>query len=44
MDVFSSAWDGSNNALEDDPRPNIRQLTTEGLAENKISVIEQLTL
>jgi len=33
---------GSRNAVEDDPRPNILQLTTEGLTENKISVIEQL--
>jgi len=32
---------GSRNAAEDDPRPNILQLNTEGLAENKISVIEQ---
>jgi len=43
-----SAWDGSNNALlsgkaaEDDLRPNILQLNTEGLTDNKISVIEQL--
>jgi len=33
---------GSRNAAEDDPRPNILQLNTEGLIENKISVIEQL--
>jgi len=32
---------GSRNAVEDDPRPNILQLITEGLTENKISV-EQL--
>jgi len=31
---------GSRNAAEDDPRPNILQLNTEGLTENKISVIE----
>jgi len=46
-----SAWDGLNNALlrarqrnaaEDDPRPNILQLNTEGLTD-KIFVIEQLT-
>ena len=34
---------GSRNAAEDDPRPNILQMNTEGLTENKISVIEQLT-
>jgi len=33
---------GSRNAAEDDPRPNIIQLNTEGLTDNKISVIEQL--
>jgi len=33
---------GSRNAVEDDPRPNILQLNTEGLTDNKISVIEQL--
>jgi len=33
---------GSRNAAEDDPRPNILQLNTEGLTENKISVIKQL--
>jgi len=33
---------GSRNAAEDDPRPSIIQLNTEGLTENKISVIEQL--
>ena len=33
---------GSRNAAEDDPRPNILQLNTEGLTANKISVIEQL--
>ena len=33
-----SSW----NAAEGDPRPNILQLNTEGLTENKISVIEQL--
>jgi len=31
---------GSRNAAEDDPRPNILQLNTEGLNDNKISVIE----
>ena len=33
---------GSRNAAEDDPQPNILQLNTDGLTENKISVIEQL--
>ena len=33
---------GSRNAAEDDPRPNILQLNTEGLTDNKISVIERL--
>jgi len=33
---------GSRNAAEDDPRPNILQLNTEGLNANKISLIEQL--
>jgi len=33
---------GSRNAAEDDPRLNILQLNTEGLTDNKISVIEQL--
>jgi len=33
---------GSRNAAEDDPRPNILQLNTEGLTANKICVIEQL--
>jgi len=34
---------GSRNAgVEDDARPNILQLNTEGLTANKISVIEQL--
>ena len=33
---------GSRNAAEDDSRPNILQLNTEGLTANKISVIEQL--
>jgi len=33
---------GSRNAAEDDPRPNILQLNTEGLTDNKISVIELL--
>jgi len=33
---------GSRNAAEDNPRPNILQLNTKGLTENKISVIEQL--
>ena len=32
----------SRNATEDDPRPIKLQLNTEGLTENKISVIEQL--
>ena len=32
----------SRNATEDYPRPNILQLNTEGLTENKISVIEKL--
>jgi len=29
-------------AAEDDPRPNILQLITEGITANKTSVIEQL--
>ena len=33
---------GSRNASEYDPRPNILQLNTEGLTDNKISAIEQL--
>jgi len=34
---------GSRDAApEDDPRPNIIQLNTEGSTANKISVIEQL--
>ena len=33
---------GSRNAAEDDPRPNILQLNTEWLTDNKISVIGQL--
>jgi len=33
---------GSRNAAEDDPRPSILQLNTEGLTDNKISVIDQL--
>ena len=33
---------GSRNAAEDDPRPNILQLNTDGLTENAIFVIEQL--
>jgi len=33
---------GSGNVAEDDSRPNILQLNTEGLTDNKISVIEQL--
>jgi len=33
---------GSRNAAEDDTRPNILHLNTEGLTANKISVIEQL--
>jgi len=44
-----SAWHGSNNALLRARqqkccrrRPNIHQLNTEGLTENKISVIKQL--
>ena len=32
---------GSRNAVEDDPRPSILQLNTEGLIANKITVIEQ---
>jgi len=32
----------SKNAAEDDPQPNILQLNTKGLTENKISVIKQL--
>jgi len=32
---------GSRNAAEDDPRPNILQLNTDGLTANKVSVIEQ---
>ena len=32
----------SRNAAEDDPRPSILQLNTEGLTDNKISIIEQL--
>jgi len=32
----------SRNAAEDDPQPNILQMNTEGLTENKIFVIEQL--
>ena len=31
----------SRNAAEDNPLPNILQLNTEGLTDNKISVIEQ---
>jgi len=30
------------NAADDNPRPNILQLNTEGLTANKISVLEQL--
>jgi len=33
---------GSKNAVEDDPRPNVLQLNTEGLTASKISIIEQL--
>jgi len=33
---------GSRNAAEDEPRPNIFQLNTEGITDNKISVTEQL--
>ena len=33
---------GSRNAAEHDPRPNTLQLNTDGLTDNKISVIEQL--
>jgi len=33
---------GSRNAAEDDPKPSILQLNTEGLTENKIFIIEQL--
>jgi len=33
---------GIRDAAEDDPRPNILLLNTEGLTANKISVIEQL--
>jgi len=33
---------GSWNAAEDNPRPNILQLNTEGLTENKVPIIEQL--
>jgi len=36
------SWRGSRNAAEDDPRPSILQLNTEGLIANKISVIEPL--
>jgi len=32
---------GSSNAAEDDSRPNIIQLNTEGLTDNKIFDIEQ---
>jgi len=32
----------SSTAAEDDPRPSILQLDTEGLTANKISVIKQL--
>jgi len=48
LDVFSVGWvrelrRGSRDAAsEDDPRPNILQLNTEGMTANKISVIEQL--
>jgi len=38
LDVFSVGW----VKHEDDPRPIILQLNTEGLTDNKISVIEQL--
>jgi len=34
---------GSAPAAEDNPRPNILQLNTEGPTANKISVIEQLS-
>jgi len=33
---------GSRDAAEDDPRPSILQLNTEGLTANKICIIEQL--
>jgi len=33
---------GSRDAAEDDPRPSILQLNTEGLTPNKICIIEQL--
>ena len=34
---------GRRNAAKDDPRPVILQLNTEGITDNKISIIEQLT-
>jgi len=40
--VTPGARRGSRDAAEDDPRPNILQLTTEGITANKTSVIEQL--
>jgi len=40
--VTPFSWRGSRNAAEDDPRPNILQLNTKGLTENKMSVTEQL--
>jgi len=33
---------GSRSAAKDDPRPNILQLNSEGLTDNKIFVIERL--
>jgi len=40
--MCSFSGHGSRNAAEDESRPNIFPLNTEGLTENKISVIEQL--
>jgi len=36
------AWRSSGPAAEDDQRPSILQLNTEGITANKISIIEQL--
>jgi len=33
---------GSRDAVEDDPRPSILELKTEGLTANKIGIIDQL--
>jgi len=33
---------GSRSGAEDDPRPSIVQLNTEGFTENNITIIEQL--